>query len=34
MRLLSETALRFNFVSQVLKSEARDFRLAIRDARG
>jgi flagellar basal-body rod protein FlgB len=34
MRLLSETALRFNFVSQVLKTEARDFRLAIRDARG
>ncbi len=34
MRLLSETALRFNFVSQVLKSEARDFRLALKDARG
>jgi flagellar basal-body rod protein FlgB len=34
MRLLSENALRFNFVSQMLKGEARDIRLAIKDARG
>ncbi len=34
MRLLSENALRFNFVSQVLKGEARDIRLALKDARG
>jgi flagellar basal-body rod protein FlgB len=34
MRLLSENALRFNFVSQVLKGESRDLRLAIKDARG
>lgn len=34
MRLLSENALRFNFVSQVLKGEARAIRMAIKDARG
>jgi len=34
MRLLSENALWFNFVSQVPKSESRNFRLAIKDARG
>jgi flagellar basal-body rod protein FlgB len=34
MRLLSENALRFNFVSQLLKGEARDIRLALKDARG
>jgi flagellar basal-body rod protein FlgB len=34
MRLLSENALRFNFVSQVLKGEARAVRMAIKDARG
>lgn len=34
MRLLSENSLRFNFVSQVLKGEARSIRLAIKDARG
>ncbi len=34
MRLLSENALRFNFVSQMLKGEARDLRMAIKDARG
>jgi len=34
MRLLSENALRFNFVSQVLKGEARSMRMALKDARG
>lgn len=34
MRLLSENALRFNFVSQMLKGEARAVRMAIKDARG
>lgn len=34
MRLLSENALRFNFVSQILRAESRDYRLAIKDARG
>lgn len=34
MRLLSENALRFNFVSQVLKGEVRSVRLALKDGRG
>ena len=34
MRLLSENAMRFNFVSQLIRGEAHDIRLAIRDARG
>jgi len=34
MRLLSENALRFNFVSQLLRGEARDLRLAMKDGRG
>lgn len=34
MRLLGENALRFNFVSQVLKGEARAVRMALKDARG
>lgn len=33
MRLLSENALRFNFVSQLLKGEARAMRMAIKDVR-
>ena len=34
MRLLSENAMRFNFVSQLLRGEAHNIRLAIKDARG
>jgi flagellar basal-body rod protein FlgB len=34
MRLLSENALRFNFLSQVIRSEAREMRLAIKEGRG
>lgn len=34
MRLLSENALRFNFVSTMLKDEVREIRLAMKDARG
>ncbi len=33
MRLLSENAMRFNFVSQLIKGDARDIRLAIKDVR-
>ncbi|WP_238326024.1 flagellar basal body rod protein FlgB [Bryobacter aggregatus] len=34
MRLLSENSMRFNLVSQLVKGDARDIRLAIKDARG
>ncbi len=33
MRLLSENAMRFNFVSQLIKGDARDIRMAIKDVR-
>lgn len=33
MRLLSENAMRFNFVSQLIRGDARDIRLAIKDVR-
>jgi flagellar basal-body rod protein FlgB len=34
MRLLSENALRFQFTTQLLRSEIRDVRMAIKEGRG